>query len=206
MGVVNDAVAWALEIAADDSHGYDQGSREGPDYDCSSFLSWAYYKAGLNTRPGGYSPSTGEMYEVFTAAGFNDVTNQVNLSSGEGLRKGDVLLRPGHHTEMMCDATHTVAAHENENGEVTGGQTGDQTGNEISVQTYRNKQYVYCLRYPSDPPPPPDTTKPGSRIEIMDGTSRTWAYCFGGAPGLGMTRNGEEAYWDFEAFKRLCGG
>ena len=27
-----------------------------------------------------------------------------------------------------------------------------------------------------------------------------------GMPGLGMTKNGQAAYWDFAAFKRLCGG
>ena len=199
-------MAWALEIAADDSHGYDQGSREGPDYDCSSFVSWAYYKAGLRTRPGGYSPSTGEIYEVFTAVGFKDVTSQVSFSTGAGLRKGDVLLRPGHHTEMMCDADRMVGAHQNEDGGITGGKTGDQTGDEISVQSYRNKSWVYCLRYPSDPAPPPDTSQPGSRVEVMDGSARAWMYCYGGSPGLGMSRGGEDAHWDFEAFRRLCGG
>lgn len=199
-------MAWALEIAADDTHGYDQGSREGPDYDCSSFVSWAYYKAGLRTRPGGYSPSTGEMYEVFTAAGFSDVTGQVSFTSGAGLRKGDVLLRPGHHTEMMCDADRMVGAHQNEDGGVTGGETGDQTGDEISVQSYRNKSWVYCLRYPSEPPTPPDTSQPGSRAEVLNGSARAWMYCYGGSPGLGMSRGEEDAYWDFEAFRRLCGG
>ena len=206
MSVISDAVSWALGIAADDAHGYDQDSREGPDYDCSSFVSWAYYNAGLNTRPGGYSPSTSEMYNVFLSAGFSDVTSQVNFSTGSGLRTGDVLLRPGHHTEMMSDATHTVGAHQNESGGVTGGQTGDQTGDEISVQTYRNKSWVYCLRYPSEPAPPPDTTQPGASLRVEDGSSMAWMYCFGGAPGLGMTKDGQSAYWDFAAFKRLCGG
>ena len=30
--VINKALAWAMAIAADDSHGYDQANRDGPDY------------------------------------------------------------------------------------------------------------------------------------------------------------------------------
>ena len=42
------AVQWAIMMANDQSHGYDQGSRWGPDYDCSSFVISAYkYGAGL---------------------------------------------------------------------------------------------------------------------------------------------------------------
>ena len=33
MGIIDNAVTRALEIAADDSHGYDQSQRWGPDYD-----------------------------------------------------------------------------------------------------------------------------------------------------------------------------
>ena len=56
--VIEKAVEWAISIANDNSHGYDQAHRDGPDYDCSSLICWAYYNAGLNTRPG-YTPATG---------------------------------------------------------------------------------------------------------------------------------------------------
>ena len=42
MGIINNAVTRALEIAADDSHGYDQANRWGPDYDCSSLVISAF--------------------------------------------------------------------------------------------------------------------------------------------------------------------
>ena len=42
---VESAVQWAIGIANDNSHGYDQGSRWGPDYDCSSLLITAYQQA-----------------------------------------------------------------------------------------------------------------------------------------------------------------
>ncbi|MFR8905050.1 MAG: hypothetical protein ACLVHS_14945 [Blautia wexlerae] len=32
------AVTWAIEIANDPAHGYDQDNRWGPDYDCSSLV------------------------------------------------------------------------------------------------------------------------------------------------------------------------
>lgn len=35
MSKIENAVAWAEQIAADDQHGYSQVHRNGPDYDCS---------------------------------------------------------------------------------------------------------------------------------------------------------------------------
>ena len=32
------AVTWAIRIANDPAHGYDQDNRWGPDYDCSSLV------------------------------------------------------------------------------------------------------------------------------------------------------------------------
>lgn len=147
--VIEDAVTWAVGIANDDSHGYDQGSRNGPDYDCSALVCWAYYNAGLNTRPDGSTPSTHSMYSVFTNAGFNDVTSQVDLSSGSGLLRGDVLLQPGSHTAMYIGNGQIVQASINEFGDIVGGQTGDQTGREIWTTSYSNHPWTYVLRYKS---------------------------------------------------------
>lgn len=144
---IEKAVEWAISIANDNSHGYDQAHRDGPDYDCSSLICWAYYNAGLNTRPG-YTPATGTMYDVFLTAGFKDVTSQVNLATGSGLIRGDVLLKPGNHTEMSIGNGQLVAASQNEFGGITGGQTGDQTGKEIHVHGYYNYPWKYVLRYP----------------------------------------------------------
>ena len=38
MGVIDNAVQWATDIANDDSHWYSQDVRWGPHYDCSSFV------------------------------------------------------------------------------------------------------------------------------------------------------------------------
>ena len=90
------------------------------------------------------------MYDVFLSAGFTDVTSQINLSNGSGLIRGDVLLKPGSHTEMSIGSGQLVAASQNEHGGVTGGQTGDQTGNEIHVHGYYNFPWQYVLRYPEE--------------------------------------------------------
>ena len=145
--VVESAVSWAIGIANDNSHGYDQGNRDGPDYDCSSLIAWAYFNAGLDTRPG-YTPATGTMYSVFMSAGFNDVTRQVDLESGSCLMRGDVLLKPGNHTAMYVGEGQLVEASQNESGGITGGTSGDQTGKEIGVHSYYNFPWTYVLRYP----------------------------------------------------------
>ena len=144
---VESAVQWAINIANDDSHGYDQTHRDGPDYDCSSLVCWAYYQAGLNTRPG-YTPATGTMYNVFLAAGFEDVTSSVNLTTGEGIQRGDVLLNTVHHTAMSIGNGQVVNASQNEHGGAAGGATGDQTGKEIYVRNYYNYPWNYVLRLP----------------------------------------------------------
>ena len=46
--VIEDAVEWTIGIANDDSHGYDQTNRWGPDYDCSSLIIQAWQNAGVD--------------------------------------------------------------------------------------------------------------------------------------------------------------
>ena len=88
------------------------------------------------------------MHDVFIDAGFEDVTSQINLPTGAGLVRGDVLIKPGSHTEMSIGNGQLVGASQNEHGGVTGGQTGDQTGEEIHVHGYYNYPWQYVLRYP----------------------------------------------------------
>lgn len=147
MTAIDKAIEWALAIANDNSHGYDQGSRWGPDYDCSSLLIQAWENAGVPVKSNG-ATYTGNMYDVFIACGFEDVTNKITLSTGKGLEKGDVLLNVSSHTEMSIGDGQIVGAHINELGGTTGGATGDQTENEISTRSYYNYPWDYVLRYP----------------------------------------------------------
>lgn len=145
---INKAIVWAVGIANDDTHGYDQGNRWGPDYDCSSLMCQAWQNAGVPVKTNGAS-YTGDMYAGFMKSGFNDVTSQVDMVSGSGLKRGDVMLKPGSHTGMYIGNNMMVHASINEFGDITGGQTGDQTGNEICTRSYYNKPWTYILRYKS---------------------------------------------------------
>lgn len=143
---INKAVAWATGIAEDSAHGYDQANRWGPNYDCSSFIITAWNEAGVPVKAAGAS-YTGNMYFAFINCGFKDVTNEVKLSTGAGLKKGDVLLNKANHTELYIGGNKVVKASINEKGTTTGGKSGDQTGREIYVGGYYNFPWDCVLRF-----------------------------------------------------------
>lgn len=142
------AAAIMEEWARDDSHGYDQAQRWGErgDYDCSAAVISAYELAGVPVKSNG-ATYTGNMRGVFLRCGFAEVTRDVDLSTGTGLRRGDVLLNYQHHTAMYCGNGQEVEASINELGTVTGGQPGDQTGREFLIRSYRNYPWDCVLRY-----------------------------------------------------------
>ena len=146
--------AWA----ADNSHGYDQANRWGPDYDCSSAVISAWELAGVPVKTNG-ATYTGNMRGVFLRCGFEDVTAGVDLATGAGLQRGDVLLNIQHHTAMYCGNGMEVEASINETGGVTGGMTGDQTGREFLARPYRNYPWDCVLRYTGENVPEMDTTE-----------------------------------------------
>lgn len=143
MSIIEKAVNWIISIANDNTHGYDQGSRWSPDYDCSSLVISAWKQAGVNLT----CTYTGNMYSNMVNKGFSDITSQVNLATGSGLARGDVLLNVASHTAMYIGNGQICEATGNENGGITGGQTGDQTGREICINSYRNYPWNYVLRY-----------------------------------------------------------
>ncbi len=139
----NSACAWAVNLAEDNSHGYDQRSRWGPDYDCSSSTIRAYQQAGVPLT----CTYTGNMRQDMLVHGFADVTKKIDLKTGKGLKKGDVLLHEVHHTALYVGDGKIVNAGGNEYGKATGGRTGDQTGKEIAIINYYNFPWQYVLRY-----------------------------------------------------------
>lgn len=149
MSKADEAVVAARLIAADDSHGYDQNSRWGKDYDCSSFLITVWENVGVPVKSKG-ATYTGNMKSAFLACGFSDVTKEINLGSGAGLIPGDVLLNERDHTAMYIGSWLVVQAGSNENGGITGGQSGDQTGREIGELPYYNFPWDCVLRYTAD--------------------------------------------------------
>ena len=142
MTIPEKAVEWALKIADDNSHGYDQTGRWGPDYDCSSLVISAYKYAGVPLT----CTYTGNMRSDMLNHGFAPVPT-ANLKTGKGLKKGDVLLNEVHHTAMYIGDGKVVHAAGNEYGKATGGKTGDQTGKEIGVTGYFNFPWDTVLRY-----------------------------------------------------------
>jgi hypothetical protein len=140
------AVNWAKMIAANNGYGYDQPGRtsgwekwqSNPNctancgsFDCSSFISAAltvggYFKSNPNF-------STDSEASALVQAGFKKIASSATTS--RGLLPGDILVWSGH-TEMYAGNDQAVAAHINENNGTSGGQVGDQTGDEISVGAF----------------------------------------------------------------------
>ena len=137
----------AMEAIADDnSHGYSISNRNGPNYDCSSFVFYSLVNAGiLDASQGPFN--TSNMGSVLTAAGFEQIPYDRN-----SLQAGDIVVdpRPGV-------SGHTTTIYSNENGEIKeiaahydmDGRSGDSSGNEISIASYsegrHSYQYIYRL-------------------------------------------------------------
>ena len=142
---VEGAVQWAIGIANDDSHGYDQPTRDdGVDYDCSSLVSTAFRQAGFDIpKP---SPATYTMIDPFTSIGFTWLAGMGNDSSS--LVRGDILLNIQNHVALYIGDGQIVEACTNEYGGISGGRPGDQTGQEIRVGGFYSFPWDGVLRAP----------------------------------------------------------
>lgn len=146
-------VAKAIEMAVDDRYGYSQkppSGRWGPDYDCSSFI---YEVANYAGYPVGRGPGkvrfTGVMLKDFLEAGFQ-VLPFANVGIS-GLKIGDILLNLAVHAEIYVGDGVAAAAEHAENGGYIG-ESGDQTGEEISLHPIADipVQWNFILRPPED--------------------------------------------------------
>lgn len=141
---IEKSIEWALAIAEDDTHGYSQSSRWGPDYDCSSFVIQALREGGFKT---GFAITTKNMRKELEYMGFTWV-DWSEIGDESGLQRGDVLMA-SHHTEIYLGNGRKVGAHSagkyfDENGDPV---TGDQDGNEISENDYKYASWNGVLRY-----------------------------------------------------------
>ena len=125
MANIQKAVAFMIRIANDDTHGYDQSNRNGPDYDCCSLVATALYNAGFSVKPSSW---TGNLEEQLRKCGFDDCSKP--------WKAGDIHLSTWNHVNMSISESKIAEATINEKGTVSGGQTGDQTSNEIRIANY----------------------------------------------------------------------
>lgn len=153
-------INWARMIAANNGYGYDQPTRttgwakwkadpscthQCGSFDCSSFISAIITVAGFaNTNPEFTTYDEGTFLQQ---AGFKKVASSAPTSAN--LKPGDILVTNGH-TEMYMGNNQNVGAHSNEVGGIAGGQTGDQSGNEISVTSFYNDNWNAVWRAPGN--------------------------------------------------------
>lgn len=140
MANIESAVLWMIDIANDETHGYDQAYRNGPDYDCSSFVGTALNLAGFDVNP------SSTTYNLASQLLDNEFVRMPITGARE---RGDIFLSTRNHVVMCISPTHIVHASINELGKVRGGQTGDQTGKEICIRTFYTPSYGwdYHFRY-----------------------------------------------------------
>ena len=146
MKSIDEAALIATRYAQDDTHGYAQDSRWGPDYDCSSFMATVLREAGFDIS----FTWTGNMEENLIANGFKKIN--VNTALPNDLIRGDILLyhnaiSGNGHTAMYLGNGKIVHATSNENGGVNNGKQGDQTGKEICVANYLNFPWSAVFRW-----------------------------------------------------------
>lgn len=145
MSVIENACTFAVDVANDNTHGYDQINRWlNPDVDCSSLVISSFEHAGLKVKENG-ATYTGNMRNAFLKCGFKSYP----YTKGMRLIRGDVLLNEQHHTALYLGDNKIVQASINEKGTTKGGKKGDQTGREVYVGNFYeySKGWQYILRY-----------------------------------------------------------
>ena len=168
---VESAVQWAIAIAEDETHGYSQGaenatpshpytgSREGPDYDCSSLVYHAFEHGGFKiieawhnnpkymTRYNGrqYSGDADTIWEDLSVGGGWQKFSWSEVA--DNLQRGDILCRPQFHVAIYIGDGKTVEARGVNNPTGRGRyETGDQ-GGEIDFYDAQGRGWTEVYRY-----------------------------------------------------------
>ena len=171
---VESAVQWAIDIAKDDTHGYSQGaenataynpytgSRDAPDYDCSSLVYYSFNHAGFHiienwqknlkyiSRYNGKQRvgDADTIWEDLSVDGgwvkysWNDIK--------DNLQRGDILCLPQKHVAIYIGDGKTVEARGVNNPTGMGRyETGDQ-GGEIDFYPAQGRGWTEVYRYVGD--------------------------------------------------------
>lgn len=168
---VESAVQWAIDIANDNTHGYSQGaenatasnpytgSRESPDYDCSSLVYHAFQQAGFDIIGAWQkNPEYMARYQGQQFSGDAD-TIWADLQTLGGwqkfswaevcndLQRGDILCVPEKHVAIYIGDGKTVEARGVNNPKNQGHyETGDQ-GGEIDFYEAQGRGWTEVYRY-----------------------------------------------------------
>ena len=134
--MVENAVQWAIDIANDDTHGYTLGAWGPENYDCAHFVITAFEQAGIKLKSSG-ATYTGDLKEVAKKLGFKVITKW-NKDTGEGLKRGDILLNEAKHAEIYIGS-----------GQMVGART-DKVAkpDQIQVHKYKDNPWDCALRFP----------------------------------------------------------
>lgn len=143
--------------------GYDQLDRwnfniEAGECDCSSLVIYALQQAGFDTGNASY---TGDMSDNLCARGWIRVANDGNP------QPGDILLNDVNHTAVWLGDCLAQAS-QDENGNATGGEAGDQTGYETFTTNYYDYPWDCYLRWTGQIEPIPTPWFGGQYVCIVD--------------------------------------
>ena len=139
--------------------GYDQSNRQNFDpaageCDCSSLVVYALKEAGFETGSASY---TGNLSKNLTANGWKRIPNDGKP------KKGDILLNDNSHVAVwLGDCLAQASIDENNN--ITGGQSGDQTGKETYLEHYYNYPWDCYLRFEES-----EQTEEGGKVMSLNG-------------------------------------
>ena len=127
-------------MADDDSIGYSKNSRNlNPNVDCSSFVYFGLYKAGLVPKMS-WPFTTSTMGPVLEKAGFKKIKYATSK-----LKHGDIVVNVNNHTAVYLEGNKQIAAHTDYDG-----KNGDSTGKEVGISKYSvhssGYDYIYRLK------------------------------------------------------------
>jgi hypothetical protein len=134
-----DRVRW---LCAYGNLGYDQWNRwdvrEGGEADCSSLIIVVLRECGFDTGGATY---TGNMASELCKHGWRELPNNGYP------QPGDILLNHRNHVALLVDWGILAQASIDENGDIAGGESGDQTDRETVVKPYYDYPWDCYLRY-----------------------------------------------------------
>ena len=122
----------------DDSHGYSQYHRYGPDYDCSSAVITALKIAGWNMDG---ALTTDHIRAPLVQQGWLWLPPNVEK------KRGDILLSEENHVAVYVGNGLLAEFAIDEEGGIAGNQSGDQTGTEAYIHPYYDYPWDGVLRY-----------------------------------------------------------